>query len=236
MYRRFACRLAVLGMLAACALASADDVVVPAGHGVLRDIEIKQLAIGDPAPDFELFGVDFRYHSLARYGDCKAVVVMFICNHCRVSADYEETLIELANRYRGKGVQFLAINPNPGHKVAADGFLKMVERAAEKGFPFPYLYDETQKTAHAFGPERTPHIFVFGQDRKLAYKGSIDNYHQAPFFLADALDAVLEGKPVQTPVTREGMGEYEVFGCTVKYMTPEERKAAHGSGPLPTER
>ncbi len=225
MFRRFVCRLAVLGMIFGAGAAFADVVVVPAGHGVLRDIEIKQLAIGDPAPDFELFGVDMRYHSLSRYEDAKAVVVMFICNHCRVSVDYEDTLIELANRYQEKGVQFIAINPNPEYKVAADGFLKMVERATEKNFPFPYLYDETQKTAHAYGPERTPHIFVFGPDRKLAYKGSIDNYHEPPHFLVDALDAVLEGNPVQVRVTREGMGEYQVFGCTVKYMTPEERKA-----------
>lgn len=225
MIRKFVCQLAVLGMIVGVASAVADVVVVPAGHGVLRDIEIKQLAIGDPAPDFELFGVDLRYHSLARYEDAKAVVIMFICNHCRVSADYEDTLIELANRYREKGVQFIAINPNPGHKVAADGFLKMMERAQQKEFPFPYLYDETQNTAHAYGPERTPHMFVFGPDRKLAYKGSVDNYHEPPFFLADALDAVLAGSPVQIPVTREGMGEYQVFGCTVKYLTPEERKA-----------
>ncbi len=79
--------------------------------------------------------------------------------------------------------------------------------------------------AQAIEEERTPHVFVFGQDRKLAYKGSIDNHHQAPFFLVNALDAVLEGKEVQTAVMREGMGEYKVFGCTVKYLTPEERKA-----------
>ena len=222
---RLVCCMAVLGMVLGVASASAEVVVVPAGHGVLEDIEIKQLAIGDPAPEFELFGVDFRYHSLDMYGDCKAVVVMFICNHCRVSVAYEDTLIELSNKYRERGVQFIAINPNPGDKVPADGFLRMVERAETKGFPFPYLYDETQKTAHAFGPERTPHVFVFGQDRKLVYKGSIDNHHQAPFFLADALDAILEGKEVQTTVMREGMGEYKVFGCTVKYLTREEREA-----------
>ena len=223
MIGKLVCCMTVLAMVAGVASASADVVVVPAGHGVREDIEIRQLAIGDPAPEFELFGVDLRYHSLDMYDDAKALVVVFICNHCRVSVNYEDTLIDLANKYREKGVQFIAINPNPEDKVAADGFLRMRERAEAKGFPFPYLYDETQKIAHAFGPERTPHAFVFGPDRALVYKGSIDNHHRAPWFLVDALDAVLAGKEVETAVMREGMGEYKVFGCTVKYLTREER-------------
>jgi len=224
MFRRLMCCMAVLAMVIGVASASAQVVVVPAGHGVLEDIEITQLAMGDSAPQFELFGVDFRYHSLKMYEDRKAVVVVFICNHCPVCVAYEDTLVELANKYQKKGVQFLAINPNPADKVAADAFPQMIERARKKGFPFPYLYDETQKTARAYGPDRTPHVFVFGQERTLVYKGSVDNHHNAPFYLADALEAVLEGKKVEIAVMREGLGEYKVFGCTVKYLTQEERK------------
>ena len=82
----------------------------------------------------------------------------------------------------------------------------MIERAEEKGIPFPYLYDETQNTAHAYGPERTPHMFVFGPQRTLVYKGAIDNYHEAPSFLSDAPDAVLAGEEVEIAETREGIG------------------------------
>ncbi len=224
MLKRLLCSMVVCAAVSGVGSATAQVVVVPEGHGVLEDIEIDQLAIGDAAPDFELFGVDYRYHSLEMYEDSKAVVVAFICNHCAVSVDYEDTLIELANKYQEQGVQFLAINPNPAYKVPADGFPQMIERAEEKGFPFPYLYDETQNTARAYGPERTPHMFVFGPERTLVYKGAIDNYHEAPFFLADALDAVLAGEEVEIAETREGMGEYKVFGCTVKYLTEEERE------------
>ncbi len=222
MMKRVGC-LAVCLWLTLGQAAVADEVVVPAGHGVLEDIPITQLAIGDEAPDFELFGVDYRYHSPGRYEDAKALVILFICNHCRVSLDYEDTLIELANKYQAEGAQFVAINPNPAYKVAADGFPQMIARATEKGFPFPYLYDETQNTARAYGPERTPHVFVFGPDRKLVYKGSIDNHHEAPFYLSDALQAVLAGEEVAISVARDGMGEYKVFGCTVKYLTEAER-------------
>jgi len=224
MSRTLLCCVAVFAMAVRVDSAPAEVVVVPAGHGVSEDIEITQLAIGDSAPEFELFGVDFRYHSLEMYEDRKAVVVAFVCNHCPVSVDYQDTLVELANKYQKKGVQFLAINPNPADKVAKDSFPRMIERAKEKELPYPYLYDETQKTAHAYGPVRTPHVFVFGPERKLVYKGSIDNGHKPPFFLADALDAVLEGRKIETAVIREGMGEHRMFGCTVKYLTEAERK------------
>lgn len=224
MFHRLMCCMSLWTTVPWAAWASAQVVVVPAGHGVTEDIRITQLAIGDAALEFELFGVDFRYHSLRRYAHCKAVVVAFICNHCPVSVDYEETLVEMANRYQKRGVQFLAINPNPADKVAADGFPQMIERAKQKKFPFPYLYDETQNTARAYGPERTPHVFVFGPERRLVYKGAIDHHHNAPYYLADALEAVLAGKEVEVAVAREGLGEYKVFGCTVKYLTQDERK------------
>jgi len=224
MIRKLVCCVVLGALVSAADWASAQKVVVPAGHGVLEDIQITQLAIGDAAPDFELFGVDHRYHSLRMYRDAKALVVLFICNHCRVSADYEDTLIALAQKYQPQGVQFVAINPNPGYKVAADGFPQMIQRAEEKAFPFPYLYDETQNTARAYGPERTPHVFVFGPKRTLVYKGSVDNHHEEPFYLVNALDAVLAGKEVEIAEVRDGMGEYKVFGCTVKYLTEDERK------------
>jgi peroxiredoxin len=162
------------------------------------------------APEFQLFGVDYHYHSLAKYKDAKAVVVVFTCNHCPVAKSYEDKLVELANKYQPQGIQFIAINPNPAEMVPEDGFPEMIQRAKEKKFPFPYVYDETQKTAIAYGAKVTPHIFVVAPDRTILYEGGVDNRNKEPNYLANALDAILAGKPIETP-------EAAYFGCTVKY-------------------
>lgn len=171
--------------------------------------------IGEKGPDFMLFGVDQRYHSLDMYRERKAIVLIFSCNHCPAVVASEERMIELAARYQPQGVQFLAINANPADKVSADGFPQMAERAREKGFPFPYLYDETQMVSRAYGATRTPHAFVLGPERTIVYRGAIDNRHREPVYLADALDALLEGRPIDPAQTRE-------FGCTIKYRTEAE--------------
>ncbi len=178
----------------------------------------KGVGPGDAAPAFELFGVDYRYHSLAQYADKKAVVVFFTCNHCPVAKKYEDTFIALAKKYRPKGVQFVAVNPNPADMVAADGFPQMRKRAAEKGYPFPYLYDETQKTARAYGAKVTPHVYVVRfADRggkkpepAVVYKGGVDNRGKEPRYLVDALDAVLAGTDIENEKTA-------AFGCGIKY-------------------
>jgi peroxiredoxin len=168
------------------------------------------------APEFQLFGTDYHYHSLAKYKDAKAVVVVFTCNHCPVAKSYEDKLVEIASKYQPQGIRFLAINPNPAEMVPDDGFPQMIQRAKEKKFPFPYLYDETQATAVAYGAKVTPHIFVVAPDRTILYEGGVDNRHKEPNYLENALDAVLAGKPIETP-------EAAYFGCTVKYR-PEAAK------------
>jgi len=177
---------------------------------------------GQTAPDFKLFGVDYKYHSLARHAGAKAYVVVFTCNHCPVAKEYEDKLIDIAKTYQPKGVTFLAVNPNPADVVAEDGFPEMQERAKEKGYPYPYLYDETQEVARAYGAKVTPHIFVVAPDRKVLYEGAVDNRHKEPHYLTDALDAILAGKKVEADNTAE-------FGCSVKYRM-KEVTAAPASG------
>ena len=179
-----------------------------------------EVAVGQKAPEFDLFGVGYKYHSLADYPDAKAVVVVFTCNHCPVAKGYEETLVALAKEYQPRGIQFLAINPNPADMVEADGFPEMIERAKELKLPYPYLYDERQKVAKAYGATVTPHVFVAGPDRTIVYKGSVDNRHDKPDYLADALDDILAGKEVRKK-------EAAAFGCSVKYRPePKEKEKA----------
>jgi len=171
---------------------------------------------GDEAPNFKLFGVDHQYHQLTDYAGNKATVVVFTCNSCPVAKDYEDDLIALAKEYQPKGIQFLAINPNPADKVPADSFPKMIERAKEKQLPYPYLYDETQEVAHAYGAKVTPHIFVVGPEGTVVYEGGVDNRHEKPNYLANALDDILAGEEIEQPSVAP-------FGCSVKYRrAPQE--------------
>jgi peroxiredoxin len=170
------------------------------------------LKIGDAGPDFKgIIGTDDKQHALDDYKDAKAVVVAFICNHCPVAVAYEDRLVKLQADYKDKGVQLIAVNVNT---LPADRLDKMKERAEAKGFNFPYLYDETQKIGRDFGAKVTPHVFVLDKDRKLAYVGAIDNSQNADkaekHYLRDALDAIVEGKTPDEPVTRQ-------FGCGIKY-------------------
>jgi peroxiredoxin len=172
---------------------------------------------GDRAPEFELFGVDYKYHSLQQYADSDAIVVVFTCNHCPYAKAYEDDLVNLAKEYQPKGIQFLAVNPNPADMVAEDGFPQMKKRAEEKGFPYPYLYDETQKVAQAYGATVTPHIFVVQYQKEgdesvpqVVYEGAVDNRHKDPRYLKNALDAILAGEEIEKEKTAQ-------FGCSVKY-------------------
>lgn len=171
---------------------------------------LAELKPGDKAPDFDLFGTDYKYHAMADYPKAKAFVLVFTCNHCPVAKAYEDKLVELGNTYQAKGVQFLAINTNPADMVPADSFPNMIKRAAEKKFPFPYLYDERQEVAAAYGATNTPHVFVVSPKGVLLYEGSVDNRHKEPEYLSDALDAVLEGREIEKNSTAQ-------FGCTIKW-------------------
>jgi peroxiredoxin len=174
-----------------------------------------ELELGAPGPSFTLKGTDGAEHSLADFvGHSKATVVVFTCNHCPFAKGYEDRLIKLAQTYQPQGIAFVAINPNDPKIAPDDSFDKMVERAKEKGFPYPYLYDETQEIARAYGAQVTPHVFVLDADGNLIYRGRVDNSVKIEEVtdrdLQNALDAVVAGRPVPVASTK-------AFGCSVKY-------------------
>ena len=184
------------------------------------------LAIGSPAPDFALPGVDGRTHALGEYRDSPLLMVMFICNHCPTSQLYEDRYQKLASDYGGKGVAFVAIEPNDpkavllselGYTDVSDSLEEMKIRAGNRRFHFPYLYDgETQAVAQAYGPKATPHVFLFDKERKLRYEGRVDDSQRESLVKTQdaraAIDALLAGKPVAAPST-------PAFGCSTKWKS-----------------
>ena len=174
-----------------------------------------KLKIGDPGPTWSgLAGVDDKQHALPDYEKAKLIVVVFTCNHCPVAVAYQDRLIALQKDYESKGVQVVAINSNSPKKQPPDSFGKMKERAKEKDFNFPYLFDETQNVAKDYGATCTPHVFLLDQNRKVAYMGAIDDSMKADKvkvqFLRSALDALLSGKKPPKEVTSQ-------FGCSIKW-------------------
>lgn len=172
------------------------------------------LKTGDQAIGFDLPSVQDSRVSLDDYGDRDAVVVVFTCNHCPYAQAWEDRLIQIAREYADRGVGFVAISSNDATKYPADSPEAMRQRAQEKSYPFPYLYDESQEIARAYGAERTPEVFVFGEERQLRYHGAPDdNYEESQMettYLRDALDAVLAGE--EAPIA-----ETPPVGCTIKW-------------------
>lgn len=171
-----------------------------------------KLAIGEKAPGWSnLPGVDGKQHSLSDYGAAKLIVLVFTCNHCPVAVDYEDRLVQFQSDYKAKGVQVIAVNVNT---LPADRLDKMKQRAEEKDFNFPYLYDESQQIGRDYGATCTPHVFVLDQNRKIAYMGAIDNSQNPKNvkqnYLRDAVDALLAGKEPAKATTKQ-------FGCGIKY-------------------
>jgi thiol-disulfide isomerase/thioredoxin len=186
----------------------------------------KTLETGAKAPDFNLPGVDGKNYTLASFKSAKVLAIVFICNHCPTAQAYEERIKKITSDYAAKGVTLVAINPNNpnslrldelGWSDVGDGFEDMKIRAKDKAFNFVYLYDgETEAVSRQYGPISTPHIFIFDKDRILRYNGRIDdmeNPKKTPNVqdARNAIDAVLAGKPIATPVTK-------VFGCSVKWL------------------
>jgi peroxiredoxin len=176
---------------------------------------MKKLTIGERAPEFLLPGVDGQEYSLGLFRDKKVVVVVFTCNHCPYARAYEERLIQLQRDYADQGVQFLAINSNDSMTYPEDSFDNMIKRARDRQFNFPYLRDETQHVARAYGAEYTPEVFVLNAKGQVRYIGRVDDNWQQPHKvqthnLRDAIVAVLKHKPVENPVTH-------AIGCTIKW-------------------
>lgn len=175
----------------------------------------KGMPVGTAAPPFSLPGVDGETRSLDSFSEAELLVVVFTCNHCPYAMASEDRLIELQRDYAGKGVQIVAINPNDAVNYPDDSFEKMKERAADKGFNFPYLRDESQEVARAYDAACTPDIFVFDKDRKLVYNGRIDDNWKEPDKvtrndLREVLDAALEGRSVD-------FEHVPSMGCSIKW-------------------
>jgi thiol-disulfide isomerase/thioredoxin len=186
--------------------------------------EPKTLEPGSKAPDFSLLGVDGKKYALIDFSKAKVLVVIFSCNHCPTAQAYEDRIISIANDYKSKGAEIVMVSPNSskalsysemGYSDMGDSYEEMKQRASDKKFPFPYLYDgDDQKCALAYGPSATPHCFVFDNNRILKYAGRVDGSEKPGTGngedLRSSIDAVLSGKPVKNPVTK-------VFGCSIKW-------------------
>jgi peroxiredoxin len=182
------------------------------------------LALGSSAPDFSLPGVDGRTHSLADYARSPILVVAFTCNHCPIAQMYEQRIQQLETDYRDRGVAVVAIEPNDPKALRideldssdiSDSLDEMKIRFEYKHLHYPYLYDgETQSVTRAYGPQATPHVFVFDKDRKLRYEGRIDNSYRKEMVntrdARNAVDALLAN--LEVAVKHTG-----VFGCSTKW-------------------
>ena len=193
----------IVAILAATLFVAADK-----GPGV------EELGLGKPAPDFSLPATDGKTYAFADLAGPKGTLVIFTCNHCPYAIAYQDRIIALTDKYRPLGIGVAAISCNDAKSYPDDSFAKMKERAAEKKFNFPYLYDESQGTALKYGPKVTPHVFLFDSTRTLVYRGRIDDSAKEKSVknreLADALDALLAGKAIPTAATT-------AFGCSIKW-------------------
>jgi peroxiredoxin len=173
------------------------------------------LPIGSAAPDFRLPGVDGRDWSPADFRDAKVLIVLFTCNHCPFVVGSQQRIDELYAQYAPKGVRMIAINSNETEKHPTDSFEHMAQRAKALKLAYPYVRDDTQEVALAYGALRTPHFYVFDQDRKLQYTGRLDDQPRdaskaTTHELRDALDALLSGCKPAVPLTNP-------LGCNVKW-------------------
>jgi len=183
------------------------------------------LQLGDSAVDFSLPATDGRTYSLKDFADAKGLVIFFTCNHCPYVIGSDEVTRQTALKYAPHGIRFVAINSNSANTVPEDSFENMVKRMEEHKFPWVYLRDETQEVALAYGALRTPHFFVFDENRKLVYTGrGVDNPRDTSKMTVNDLDNALAelvaGKPISVPLTNP-------IGCNVKW----EGKDAHWMPP-----
>lgn len=170
--------------------------------------------IGDTATDFSLKGVDGEMVSMADYKDAKGFIVVFTCNHCPYAVMYEDRINDFAKNYTKKGYVLLAINPNDPEVQPKDSYELMIERAKEKGFVFPYLFDEGQKVYPQYGATKTPHVFLLDNKRVVKYIGALDDNAQdasavSEKYLENAIAALEKGLKPNPETTK-------AIGCSIK--------------------
>jgi peroxiredoxin len=171
------------------------------------------LSLGDRIPDFSLPATDGKAYGAAD-GQAQATVVVFTCNHCPYALAWQDRIAQVARDYAARGVQVVAINPNDADRYPRDSFEAMCERVAREQWPMPYLRDETQEVARAFGARVTPDVFVFDRQGVLRYRGAPDGDYDDPSrnaeWLRAALDAVLGGSAPE-------LAETQPVGCSIKW-------------------
>ena len=179
------------------------------------------LATGDQAPDFDVVGTDVDYYSLDSFKEFDNLIIFFTCNHCPYVTGSDEVTRKTVEKFNNEQFKFIAINSNSKNIYEEDSFDNMVKRMDEFKFPWLYLYDETQKTAKDYGALKTPHFYVFNQERKLVYTGrGVDSPKDSSNIKVNDLDRVLselvENKKISVPVTNP-------IGCNIKW----DGKEAH---------
>lgn len=170
--------------------------------------------VGDKATDFKLKSVDGKMYSMADYKDAKGFIVVFTCNHCPFAVKYEDRIVALAKKYKPLGYELIAINPNDPAAQPEDSFDLMKVRAKEKGFTFPYLFDEGQKVYPQYGATKTPHVFLLDKSLTVKYIGAIDdNVDDAAAvkerYLENAIAALEKNQEANPSMTK-------AIGCSIK--------------------
>lgn len=178
----------------------------------------KGYQIGDLASDFNLKNVNEKMLSLEKYKQAKGFIIVFTCNHCPYAKAYESRIMALDVEYAAKGYPVIAINPNDPKAYPEDSFENMQKRAKEKQYTFPYLIDETQSVAKAYGARVTPHVYLLKKTDKgleVAYIGAIDNdtenvNPERIAYVAPAIEALLADKS-------PGIVQTKAIGCSIKW-------------------
>jgi len=173
--------------------------------------------IGDNATNFSLKNIDNKMVSMSNYPDAKGFIIIFTCNTCPYSVAYEDRIIALDKKYKEKGYPVIAINPNNPAVKKGDDFSNMQKRAKDKGFTFPYLFDDGQKIYPQYGATRTPHVFLLNKENEnllVEYIGAIDNNSQdadevTEKYVENAVEALLSGKKPTLKTTK-------AIGCSIK--------------------
>ncbi|GAE32514.1 thioredoxin family protein [Halalkalibacter hemicellulosilyticus] len=178
------------------------------------------LEIGQKAPQFSLRATDGKTYSLNDFNDAKVLVIFFTANHCPFVTGSDEVTRKTVQRFEDQGVKFVGINSNSPNTYAEDSWDGMVKRMEEQQFPWTYCHDESQDVARAYGALRTPHFYVFDQNRELIYTGrAIDNPRESEKMKVNDLERALEehlaGKEISIPLTNP-------IGCNVKWEGKDE--------------
>ncbi|MGA7304847.1 MAG: thioredoxin family protein [Rhodothermales bacterium] len=182
--------------------------------------------LGTTAHEFSLPDPDGNIHALSDFEDADALLVVFMCNHCPYVVNIQDALAEFAKEYMPKGLAMVGISSNDVAKYPEDGPERMREVSERVGYPFPYLYDETQEVAKAYAAACTPDFFLYGADRRLVYRGQFDDSRPRNGIqptgsdLRAAVDAVLDGRSVPD-------GQIPSIGCSIKWKPGNEPAPRH---------